>query len=96
MENEGARQTPTPKRSGLRAWMPQYRRLGYSREEAEDLVRIAETLWNRYTAAGLTIDSSEPNSQALEPFEVLVQAVCHFGVRGLFDDPFPIAIRQKR
>ncbi len=96
MGNEQAIHTTASKRTGLQAWMPQYRKLGYSREEAEDLVRIAETLWKRYTAAGLTIDSSEPEPRALEPFEVLVQAVCHFGLRGLFDDAFPITNRRNR
>jgi hypothetical protein len=71
--------------------MPEYRRLGYSRREAEQIVRIVERLWDRYTALGLTIDSPNSEPTALEPFEVLVQALWHFGVRRLFmDQPGPL------
>jgi hypothetical protein len=84
------------KRTGIEAWIPRYGKLGYSREEAEDLARIAEQLWNRYTAGGLTIDSPSPGPSALEPFQVLIQAICHFGVRALFDEPTPIRGRSSR
>ena len=70
--------------------MPEYRSLGYSRQEAERVVRMAERMWDRYTARGLTIDSPNPTPTALEPCEVLVQAVWQFGVRQLFDDAFPV------
>jgi hypothetical protein len=72
------------KRCGVAAWIPEYRRLGYSRREAEQVTRIAERLWDRYTAEGLTIDSPNSAPTALDPFEVLVQATWHFGVRQLF------------
>jgi hypothetical protein len=68
--------------------MPEYQRLGYSRREADQIVRIVERLWDPYTARGLTIDSPNSKPTALEPFEVLVQAIWHFGVRRLFMDPF--------
>jgi hypothetical protein len=83
-------------RSGIEAWIPRYQEFGYSREEAEDLTRIAEQLWNRYTAGGLTIDSLSPGPSALEPFEVLIQAICHFGARAMFDDARPIGRRTMR
>ena len=83
-----------PKRCGVKAWMPHYRTLGYSRQEAEQLVRIAETLWNRYTARGLTIDSPRPTPTALDPFEVLIQAICQLGVRDLFGEDSPIRRRS--
>jgi hypothetical protein len=67
--------------------MPDHRRLGYSRREAEEIVRIVERLWDRYTARGLTIDSPNSMPTALDHFEVLVQAIWHFGVRRLFMDP---------
>jgi hypothetical protein len=67
--------------------MPEYQRLGYSRGEAEQVVHIVERLWDRYTARGLTIDSANSKPTALEPFEVLVQALWHFGVQRLFMDP---------
>jgi hypothetical protein len=70
----------------VEAWMPDYETFGYSRRDAEQLVRIAERLWGRYTALGLTIDSTNPTPTALDPFEVLVQASWHFGVRRLFSD----------
>ncbi len=71
--------------------MPEYGELGYSRREAEQVVRIVECLWDRYTARGLTIDSPNSTPTALDPFEVLVQAMWHFGMHRLFDDerPFP-------
>jgi hypothetical protein len=70
--------------------MPEYRRLGYTRREAEQVVRIVERLWDRYTARGLTIDSPNSAPTALDPFEVLVQAMWHFGVRRLFVDIRPV------
>ena len=85
---------PAPERSGIQAWIPDYGSLGYSCEEAEEVARIAETLWNRYTAGGLTIDSAAPTPTALDPLDVLVQAVCQLGLRDLLgddelgDDPF--------
>jgi hypothetical protein len=82
----GAHIASAPERSGIQAWIPEYGSLGYSRAEAEELARMAETLWNRYTAEGLTIDSVRPTPTALDPVEVLVQAVCHFGLRELFGD----------
>ena len=66
--------------------MPDHDSFGYSRREAEQLVRVARLLWDRYTALGLTIDSPKPTSTALEPFEVLVQAAWHSGVLRLFSD----------
>jgi hypothetical protein len=67
--------------------MPEYQRLGYSRREAEQIVHIVERLWDRYTMRGLTIDSPNSKPTALEPFEVLVQALWHFGARRLFMAP---------
>src|SRR6266480_427891 len=43
-------------RANVWEWMPDHREFGYSREEAEQIARIAERLWIRYTARGLTID----------------------------------------
>ena len=65
------------------AWFPQYEEFGYSRVEAEQLVGIAERLWIRYTARGLTLDSEKVLETALEPFEVLIQSIYHFGVAEL-------------
>jgi hypothetical protein len=79
------RNTPR-KRRGVEIWMPGFGKLGYSRREAEQVVRIVERLWARYTARGLTIDSPDSTPTALEPFEVLVQAMWHFRVRRLFHD----------
>src|SRR6266545_5199395 len=67
MGNEQAIHTTASKRTGLQAWMPQYRKLGYSREEAEDLVRIAETLWKPYTAARPPLHSPPPPPPAPPP-----------------------------
>jgi hypothetical protein len=91
----GIRKRPSS-RSGIEAWIPRYREFGYSREEAEGVTRIAERLWNRYTARGLTIDSLNPGPSALEPFEVLIQAICHFDERGMFDEARPICTRTMR
>jgi len=70
--------------------MPEYQSLGYTRREAEQIVRIVERLWARYTARGLTIDSPNSGPRALDPLEVLVQALWHFGMRRLFVDIRPI------
>jgi hypothetical protein len=70
--------------------MPDYSALGYSRREAEQVVRIVERLWESYTARGLTIDSPHSPPTALDPFEVLVQAMWHFKVHRLFRDLRPI------
>jgi hypothetical protein len=64
--------------------MPDYASFGYTRLEAEQIVRTARLLWARYTAMGLTIDSTEALPTALEPFEVLVQAAWQSGVREFF------------
>jgi hypothetical protein len=66
--------------------MPDHDSFGYSRREAEQLVRIARLLWDRYTALGLTIDSPNPTPTALDPFEVLVQAAWHSGVLHVFSN----------
>jgi hypothetical protein len=70
----------------VEAWLPDYKSLGYSREEADRLVRVARVLWDRYTALGLTIDSLDPPPTAVRPFEVLVQAVWQLGMLELFSD----------
>ena len=67
-------------------WMPNCENFGYSRREAEQLVRIAQRLWKRYTALGLTVDSANSTAVALDRFEVLVQAAWHFGLRQLSRD----------
>jgi len=78
--------TAPPISDGVEAWFPQYREFGYSRAEAVQIVRIAERLWSRYTARGLTSDSEIVSATALETFEVLVQAIYHFGVAELADE----------
>ncbi|HLZ09329.1 MAG TPA: hypothetical protein VKT80_12115 [Chloroflexota bacterium] len=77
------------KKGGIEDWMPNCENFGYSRREAEQLVRIARRLWTRYTALGLTIDSAAPTPGALDRFEVLVQAAWHFGVRQMSRDRGP-------
>ena len=71
---------------GVEEALPEYERLGYSREEANRIVRICEALWSRYTALGLTLDSPIPSPTALHPFEVLVQAIWQAGIIDLLDD----------
>lgn len=71
---------------GLDEALPEYERLGYSREEANRIVRICETLWSRYTALGLTIDSPIPSPTALHPLDVLLQAIWQAGINQLLDD----------
>jgi hypothetical protein len=77
---------PAPRESRVEAWIPDYESLGFSRREAVEVARIAARLWGRYTALGLTIDSANPTPTALDPFEVLVQAAWHFGVRRMLSD----------
>jgi hypothetical protein len=84
------------KRTGVKVWIPHFSNFGYSQEEAGQIVKIAEQLWSRYTARGLTIDSPHPAATALDEHQVLVQAMCHFGLRAVFDDMGPDARRSTR
>jgi hypothetical protein len=83
----GLPRTVKVERALVGAWMPDYRDFGYSRHEAEQIARIAERLWIRYTVRGLTIECPNPMPTALDRFDVLVQAVCHFGLRNAHLDP---------
>ncbi len=80
----------------VEAWLPDHEAFGYSRAEADELVRMAGALWDRYTFVGLTIDSPDPTPTALAPCEVFMEAIWEAAMLELLNERSSTCARQGR